>query len=362
MTEPMWDADAVRARIEDLRRQGVERFGSGSHGFRLRGPLSLDEVEAFEAAHAVRLPEDYRQFVLTVGDGGAGPFYGVYSLLNRADDPDVTGFLAAEFPHSAKWNAQEPIEPDEGESEDKFAAREQAFEEWYFQAEHIAGSLAVAHFGCGDVVRLVITGPERGQIWQDGRANTYGVWSWHQTFQQWYENWLRFPGNPTGVPTRPSTPDELAFVVACKLGDVAVVRSMLADVRPELVVRGLDFAAFDAQPEVARLLLDHGVPADRLNESGTTPLMMVGHGTPSAARVALVRLLLDRGADALRRDEDGRDLLFLLTHQPARADLEAAEVLVRWAAARVAVDPERLLQLLPGRTWMLDDLVDAASS
>lgn len=359
----MWDVIAVRARLEALRREGVARTGSENHGFELRPTLSLDDVERFEELHQVRLPEEYREFLLELGDGGAGPFGGVFSLVDRQriqlDHLDVPGFLQTAFPHSTKWRPDEPVEPLEGESDADFEAREQRFDEWYFEPDRVFGSLAVAYNAYGDTVRLVVTGPERGMLWDDGRSNMIGLFPRALTFQQWYEDWLRFPGNPTGEPTRPRTPDELKFVVACKQGDVDIARTMLAETRTELVVRGLYFTAFDAQVEVARLLLDHGVPADRPDEAGNTPLMMAGQGPGTTGRPALVQLLLDRGADGLRRDGFGRDLLFLLTHQPDRADLETAEVLVRWAAARTAADPDEMSRLLPGKTWMLDDLVAA---
>lgn len=63
-------------------------------------------------------------------------------------------------------------------------------EDAYFSDEQIAGSLALAHFGCGDILRLVITGEARGEVWQDRRGGDYGIWPVAVDFGDWYAEWL----------------------------------------------------------------------------------------------------------------------------------------------------------------------------
>jgi len=55
-------------------------FGSKQHRYRLGQTLSESELAAFESANRIRLPDDYRWFLAAVGNGGAGPFYGVEPL------------------------------------------------------------------------------------------------------------------------------------------------------------------------------------------------------------------------------------------------------------------------------------------
>lgn len=60
-------------------------FGSSpqngwGHSHILFAPLSEASVLAFEAAVGARLPEDYREFITRIGNGGPGPGYGLYAL------------------------------------------------------------------------------------------------------------------------------------------------------------------------------------------------------------------------------------------------------------------------------------------
>ena len=65
-------------RTEDTR---LRVFGSPAHGYHLNPPLSEDEIQAFEADHGIRLPEEYRLFLRVVGNGGPGPAYGLVTRI-----------------------------------------------------------------------------------------------------------------------------------------------------------------------------------------------------------------------------------------------------------------------------------------
>lgn len=55
-------------------------FGSRKHKYQLNPPVSMDEVLKLEADFNIKLPDDYVYFLTQVGNGGAGPHYGLYSL------------------------------------------------------------------------------------------------------------------------------------------------------------------------------------------------------------------------------------------------------------------------------------------
>ncbi|MET9324492.1 SMI1/KNR4 family protein [Streptomyces sp. NPDC003038] len=56
---------------------GDRVFGAIGHKFFLEDPLTSAELAGLEGQMGVSLPGDYRDFLLHVGAGGAGPSYGV---------------------------------------------------------------------------------------------------------------------------------------------------------------------------------------------------------------------------------------------------------------------------------------------
>ena len=87
-------------KLAQVRDRGLTCFGSDHHHFRLNRPLSEAKVRAFERRHHVRLPEDYRQFLLQAGNGGAGPYCGLLPLekWNDAVLEDLPDYLARPSP------------------------------------------------------------------------------------------------------------------------------------------------------------------------------------------------------------------------------------------------------------------------
>jgi hypothetical protein len=181
-----WDRAEVVSRLRYLRNADPEltRFGSAAHRYLLNPPLAEHFVTAFEARHDLSLPDDYRAFLVQVGDGGAGPFYGVFRLdrsdLAARDREDLLpGFLAAAFPHEGPWNELGDGSPHA--------------EDAYCDPSQIRGSLNLSHQGCGYMVRLVLNGPQRGTLWEDGRCSDMGITPFRPDFATWYLQWLRDP-------------------------------------------------------------------------------------------------------------------------------------------------------------------------
>jgi hypothetical protein len=192
-------SDEVKEKIEILKRldKDFKLFGADYHRYELNPPLTQKDVSSFEERNQISLPIDYRDFVLTLGNGGAGPYYGIYPLrldynIDHRMEGDVQIDLSAPFPHSKAWNQDwiDRIDWDGGESPDDDLM------DGYFYTSHISGALCICHYGCGDFLLLVVNGREKGDIWGDGRGNYRGIYPEETkdgegvTFSTWYLNWL----------------------------------------------------------------------------------------------------------------------------------------------------------------------------
>jgi hypothetical protein len=76
----------------------IERFGDTERGFALDGPLSEPDLLRFEIAHKVRLPDDYRGFLLRVENGPLGTYFELERLDLSRSYPE----LLVKFP----WNSE----------------------------------------------------------------------------------------------------------------------------------------------------------------------------------------------------------------------------------------------------------------
>ncbi|MEU6238407.1 SMI1/KNR4 family protein [Kitasatospora sp. NPDC047058] len=181
------------------------------HEFLLEAPLGEAEVAAAEAEFGVRLPSDYRAFLLDVGAGGAGPDYGLFPLRRDEQgwhwsDDHVRGdsaligrdFLSVEERTrlEKEHDAREPVAADFPDDESYRAAFQAWDDEWErLEPEVTAGAVCLSHEGCGYYTWLVVTGPERGTLWFDGRAADLSLQpltgdAGRLGFREWYLTWL----------------------------------------------------------------------------------------------------------------------------------------------------------------------------
>jgi hypothetical protein len=74
--------DEIRSALQLLRDGGASEsvFGAKRHKFVANPCLSEREIIEFETTHGLSLPADYRNFLMNVGNGGAGPAYGLFKL------------------------------------------------------------------------------------------------------------------------------------------------------------------------------------------------------------------------------------------------------------------------------------------
>jgi hypothetical protein len=170
----MWDG--VRDKIRRLRAvdRQLQSFGAHAHRYELRPRLGASDVAGVDARLGVALPEELRRFYLEVGNGVAGPDYG----LEPAE----------------KLSAYRPREPYPGvEALKRIAAAEGTVSTQhpgYFEVPHeaLTGLLTVIHEGCGHETCLIVTGDGVGRV---VRVNNDGcVTDTTNTLVDLYTEWL----------------------------------------------------------------------------------------------------------------------------------------------------------------------------
>lgn len=135
------------ARLQRCDRRHVV-FGASKHQYRLNPALSLEQVDAFERSYRISLPAEYRAFITSIGNGGAGPDYGVFSLSDIVQE--VTSMHDGMLP--PQFFAQpfdSPQTQDQAEALDYPAP----------------GTAPISDQGCGYMAVLIVSGPERGNVW-----------------------------------------------------------------------------------------------------------------------------------------------------------------------------------------------------
>ena len=178
-----------------------------SHRFILNERLSDKDISAFEKKHRISLPEEYRNFLIEVGNGGAGPDYGIHKLGTADEDKPwskddwLVGVLSKAFPHTSAWN---PVPEDSETGEPNEEALDE-IEEEYFALRQSNGAIPISHHGCNIRYWLVVTGPERGNVWLDRRTEWGGLSpisvgdAERVAFLNWYLEWLSEAEEKYGV-------------------------------------------------------------------------------------------------------------------------------------------------------------------
>lgn len=157
---PVADENQIRVnrildKLKQVKRRKLSRFGSEKHQFKLNEKLTESEIQEFETAYGITLPAGYHSFLQYAGNGGAGPYYGIYPLKNWNNfatwiiDNVPEDYLRRPSSLRPGWNKIPEFSDDDIE----------------YEQQHIdfyQGTLSLGTQGCTYETLLVITGEYRG--------------------------------------------------------------------------------------------------------------------------------------------------------------------------------------------------------
>lgn len=199
--------------------------GASEHRYRF-GPKCPEMWLTFaEQKYDIQLPEQFRRFITEVGNGGAGPWYGLqrFGYLPRAVQVPSAVWIEESGTVETEWSFRrtEPIEflPD-GTPTDGFETRFYGMmtalaggdailaEPFPFVTDvvpdadmwgglklardrwPVPGAWQLAHYGCGIENVLVLNGPRADEVWFVDFSNDGGAGKVAGSFAEWYDDWL----------------------------------------------------------------------------------------------------------------------------------------------------------------------------
>jgi hypothetical protein len=158
-------------------------------------PISVEELERFEATIGARLPDDYRAFISQVSNGGS--HLAPLELWEVEERPITTGELTED--ELTVWmEAGRPMRASDTRRDfplnDLFyPLRLDHARHHYFlpgDAHPLDGCVLLCGAGCGDSYFLVVRGERAGEVWKDQSSAAWPIHPVSKSFFSWYEEGL----------------------------------------------------------------------------------------------------------------------------------------------------------------------------
>lgn len=152
-------------------------------------PVPLSEIERFEQECGISLPSEYREFLLRIGTPAPGPGDGLVPFGRSFPHDDALPPELRDFPALAAqeraclrlpFPGRNPSDGNTGDDDD--------------DGEDLGGDglLPLATDLCGYWAYLVVSGTERGRVWEceDGMHPARTPLGRPVSFREWYAVWL----------------------------------------------------------------------------------------------------------------------------------------------------------------------------
>lgn len=178
----------IKALVEHAGKVDSERtvFASDTHQYRLNQVIPIEQVKRYEETYHVELPEEYKFFLTKVGNGGAGPYYGLYPLEK------------AELYHEYIAESGKPAWIDDTLTNETWAekmkSRSGTDDQEYdrIMGSIVCGLNVIGTQGCTFDHLLMNSGSEKGRIvyidWNLSLGNV--PWLTGMSFLDWYEQFF----------------------------------------------------------------------------------------------------------------------------------------------------------------------------
>lgn len=200
----MWKREYLTEILNQVQKidSKYENFGASGHKYKLNPPVQASFVHRIEERFGFLLPEDYFRFITEVGDGGAGPDYGIKpfaAFLKKGVDAHAERFW--EEYRNSLGNPFRPrrMKPDEVD-EYAIASREaydRAPDRYYIYEKpepydlcDTDGFYVLGTHGCQWDFGLIISGEWRGQVFDADNEGAYALVA--RSFEEFYQNWVDY--------------------------------------------------------------------------------------------------------------------------------------------------------------------------
>ena len=165
-------------------------FGAEKHRYGFAEPASAQAVQAVQEQLGVTFPASYAAYLTQLGNGGAGPHYGLYSLEELIDWND---YLPDPETSRTAWlhSRLSPEEWAQAAAAYKDTEDDTAFQALWHRMMH--GALTIGTQGCTLDTLLLCDGADAGQV-------VYFDWSMFEgnppfftgkSFEEWMEGYFR---------------------------------------------------------------------------------------------------------------------------------------------------------------------------
>ncbi|MCC6643349.1 SMI1/KNR4 family protein [Candidatus Peregrinibacteria bacterium] len=191
---------SIKNKLEELRKKDKEMkifgagddqfFGTIGHHYELNPVLSEEEILAVEKKLEIKLPEEYRAFIKELGNGGAGPAWGLFTLEKSYPEDE---FLK-DYPHFCSMTC------DYGDDYANGIRGQKLKDPYYMEVvDGFGGFLKLSDYGHQMTAYMVVGGDQQvGKMWfldEDGDQLKIAPMmksgdDWQVSFLDWYEGWL----------------------------------------------------------------------------------------------------------------------------------------------------------------------------